>query len=280
MNLYLMRHANAGVSREIPNLDAKRGLVKEGKEQCMLMARVLSALKVQVDVIVSSPLKRALQTAQFVGTELGYEAKVEISPALRPRRRTTSLSRSLLDKYADREGVLVVGHNPNLFQFLGRLITGNGGAGVRMRKGSVARIDMDRHPPLLQWLIDPRMARCDLRQRGKELAPEDLAEVVRLFAQRPQLQLRAGPSRLHLQINPLRIDLAPPRAARRWRGPGSAPRPAAAAPRRAARSCAPRRECCAARGRPAAGGSCPGSAQWPKPPSAAPACTRKSPSSK
>jgi phosphohistidine phosphatase SixA len=41
-------------------------------------------LKVQVDVIVSSPLKRALQTAQFVGTELGYEAKVEISPALAP----------------------------------------------------------------------------------------------------------------------------------------------------------------------------------------------------
>jgi phosphohistidine phosphatase len=28
-----------------------------------------------------------------------------------------------------------------------------------MRKGSVARIDLDRHPPLLQWLIDPRSAR-------------------------------------------------------------------------------------------------------------------------
>ena len=45
-------------------------------------ARLLGALKVQVDVIVSSPLKRALQTAQFVGTELGYEGKVEVSPAL------------------------------------------------------------------------------------------------------------------------------------------------------------------------------------------------------
>jgi phosphohistidine phosphatase len=79
MNLYLMRHANAGLARENPLLDAKRSLIKEGKEQCMLMARMLSALKVQVDVIVSSPLKRALQTAQFVGTELGYDAKVEIS---------------------------------------------------------------------------------------------------------------------------------------------------------------------------------------------------------
>ena len=158
MNLYLMRHADAGVPRENPKLDAKRGLVKEGKEQCMLMARMLGTLKVQVDVIVASPLKRAQQTAQFVGTELGYEAKVEVSAALAPDA-DYAIFQKLIAKYADREGVLLVGHNPNLFKFLGRIITGNGGAGVRMRKGSVARIDMDRHPPLLQWLIDPRMAR-------------------------------------------------------------------------------------------------------------------------
>jgi len=124
----------------------------------MLMARMLGTLKVQVDVIVASPLKRAQQTAQFVGTELGYEAKVEVSAALAPDADYAAFQK-LIAKYADREGVLLVGHNPNLFKFLGRIITGNGGAGVRMRKGSVARIDMDRHPPLLQWLIDPRMAR-------------------------------------------------------------------------------------------------------------------------
>ena len=73
---------SAGTIRENPVLDAKRGLIKEGKEQCMLMARVLGALKAPIDVIVASPLKRAMQTAQLVGTELGYEAKVEISPAL------------------------------------------------------------------------------------------------------------------------------------------------------------------------------------------------------
>src|ERR1700678_2382937 len=137
MNLYLMRHANAGLSRANPTLDAKRALIKEGKDQCVLMARVLSAFKVQIDVIVSSPLKRALQTAQFVGTELGYEAKVEISPALGPEADYAAFQK-LIEKYADREGVRMVGHNPSLFQFLGRIITGNGGAGVRMRKGSVA----------------------------------------------------------------------------------------------------------------------------------------------
>jgi phosphohistidine phosphatase len=171
MILYLMRHANAGVFRGNPLLDAKRGLVKEGKEQCMLMARVLSALKVHVDVIVSSPLKRALQTAQFVGTELGYDAKVEISPALGLDGSYTAFQ-ALLAKYADRDGVLVVGHNPNVFQFLGHLITGNGGAAIRMRKGSIARVDMDNHPPRLQWLIDPRSARAIYASVTKSSLPK------------------------------------------------------------------------------------------------------------
>ncbi len=171
MNLYLMRHANAGIRRENPALDAKRALVKEGKDQCILMARLLSALKVQAEVIISSPLKRALQTAQLVGTELGYEAKVEVSPALGPNASYTDFLQ-LVEKYADREDVLMVGHNPNLFKFLGQLITGNGGAGVRMRKGSVARIAMDKHPPLLQWLIDPRMARSFYASVAKSSRPK------------------------------------------------------------------------------------------------------------
>jgi phosphohistidine phosphatase len=171
MILYLMRHADAGIRRESPALDDKRALIKEGKEQCMLMARTLNALKVQVDAIVSSPLKRSLQTAQFVGTELGYEAKVEVSPALAPQADYADFQ-ELLAKYANREGVLMVGHNPNVFRFLGRLVTGNGGAAIRMRKCSIARVDMDRHPPLLQWLIDPRTARSIYASAQKSSRPK------------------------------------------------------------------------------------------------------------
>jgi phosphohistidine phosphatase len=171
MNLYLMRHANAGLRRDNPLLDEKRALIKEGKEQCILMARTLSALKVQVDVIVSSPLKRAMQTAQLVGTEMGYDAKVEISPALGLDAGYGDFQQ-MLARYAKYDGVLAVGHNPNLFNFLGRLITGNGGAAVRMRKGSVARIDLDRHPPLLHWLIDPRSARAIYASVQKSSRPK------------------------------------------------------------------------------------------------------------
>jgi phosphohistidine phosphatase len=171
MILYLMRHANAGLRRPNPSLDAKRALVKDGKDQCVLMARTLSSLKVQIDAVVSSPLKRALQTAQFVATELGHEAKIEISPALAPDGQYADFQ-ALLAKYSGSEGVLAVGHNPNIVQFLGKLVTGNGGASLRLRKGAIARIDLDRHPAQLQWLIDPRLARNIYASVGKSSRPK------------------------------------------------------------------------------------------------------------
>jgi phosphohistidine phosphatase len=171
MNLYLMRHADAGVPRENPLLDAKRGLVKEGKQQCMLMAGVLAGLKAQIDVIVASPLKRAKQSAQFVATEIGFESPILTSPALAPDGDYPALQQ-LIAQHSDREGVLLVGHNPNLHQFIAKLISGNGngsngnghnhlpgGGTIRLRKGAIARIDLARRPAQLQWLIDPRLAR-------------------------------------------------------------------------------------------------------------------------
>ncbi len=81
MNLYILRHASAGVRRASPALDVKRPLDKEGKEQCLLIARYLNALRIQFDLIVSSPLKRALQTASLVGTEVAYDSKIQITDA-------------------------------------------------------------------------------------------------------------------------------------------------------------------------------------------------------
>ena len=158
MNLYVMRHANAGVRKENPLLDAKRGLIKEGKQQCMLMAGVLSAMKAQIDAIVSSPLKRSLQTAQFVATEIGFEQPVVVSAALAPGADYAAFH-EMLAQFESSDGLLIVGHNPSLQLFLGRLLTGNGGAALRLRKGAIARVDMTRRPPQLQWLIDPRLAR-------------------------------------------------------------------------------------------------------------------------
>ena len=65
----------------------------------------------------------------------------------------------MIHQFANHEGVLVVGHNPNLSQFLGKLVTGNGPGSIRMRKAGIARVDMERRPAQLQWILDPRLAR-------------------------------------------------------------------------------------------------------------------------
>jgi len=158
MNLYILRHASAGVRRPDPTIDAKRPLDKEGKEQCLIVARYLNALRIQFDVIVSSPLKRALQTASLVGTEVAYDSKIQIHEALSPSGTVPSFQ-SLVGTLSAYENVLVVGHNPNLPEFVGSLICAPRPASIRMRKGAVARVDCTRRPGQLISLLDPRMLR-------------------------------------------------------------------------------------------------------------------------
>jgi phosphohistidine phosphatase len=158
MNLYILRHASAGERRASPAIDVKRPLDKEGKEQCLLVARYLNALKVQFDLIASSPLKRALQTASLVGTEVAYEGKIQITDALSPSGRVPGFQ-ALVTTLSEYENVLVVGHNPNLPEFLGSLICAPRPASIRMRKGAIARVDCTRRPGQLISVLDPRILR-------------------------------------------------------------------------------------------------------------------------
>src|SRR5260370_524886 len=86
MILYFLRHANAGVHLINPKKDEKRALDKEGIEQCGYIGRALAALEVQVDAIVSSPLKRATQTASLVANHLGNTAQLHSGQARSGRR--------------------------------------------------------------------------------------------------------------------------------------------------------------------------------------------------
>ncbi|MGO9124004.1 MAG: SixA phosphatase family protein [Terriglobales bacterium] len=159
MIIYFLRHANAGQSMSNLKRDEKRALDKDGIEQCGIVGRVLAALDVQVDTIISSPLKRSTQTASLVGNELSYEGKLQLEDGLRPGA-TYADFRRLLEKYAKQESIMVVGHNPNLSEFLGRAICEAGcEAGVDLKKGAVAKVEMGRNAAVLQWCLTPRVLR-------------------------------------------------------------------------------------------------------------------------
>lgn len=164
MNLYVMRHASAGTRRANPVLDVRRPLDKQGKQDCLLLGNTLSSMNVSFDLVVSSPLKRSLQTASLVGTETGYEQKILLSDALAPQANFAQFQK-MLAECSGHESLLVVGHSPNLVQFLGLLLQPAAveqdcerrPAAVRLRKGAIARLSLDRGAAMLQWMLDPRV---------------------------------------------------------------------------------------------------------------------------
>jgi phosphohistidine phosphatase len=159
MFVYFLRHASAGQQLSTPKKDEKRGLDKDGIEQCGYIGRALAALDVQVDAIVSSPLKRCSQTASLVGNELGYEGKLQLDAGLRPQAGLADF-RKVLEKNSRQEAILVVGHNPNLSQFLGAIISDPGcEASIELKKGAVAKVEMRRTSGTLQWCVTPKLLR-------------------------------------------------------------------------------------------------------------------------
>ncbi|HZQ19171.1 MAG TPA: phosphoglycerate mutase family protein [Terriglobales bacterium] len=159
MIIYIVRHASAGEHVDNPKKDEKRPLDPDGIEQCGFIGRALSALNAQPDAIISSPLKRATQTASLIGNEIGYEGKLHLETALRPDASFTDFRR-MLDKFSKHEAVMVVGHNPSITEFLGRMVAKSGcEALVDFKKGAVARVETGRHSATLNWFFTPKMAR-------------------------------------------------------------------------------------------------------------------------
>lgn len=159
MIIYIVRHASAGQHHMNPKKDEKRPLDADGIEQCGVVGRALAALNAQPDVIISSPLKRATQTASLIGNELGYEGKLLLEPAMRPEGSFADFRR-MLDRYSKHEAIMVVGHNPSISEFMARMIAKAGcEAQVDFKKGAVGRVETVRHSATLNWFFTPKIAR-------------------------------------------------------------------------------------------------------------------------
>jgi phosphohistidine phosphatase len=160
MVIYFVRHASAGQSKTNPTQDARRPLDKEGIEQATMMGRVLASDGVQVDEVISSPLKRATQTAVLVANEIGFDGKIIYSPIL-SKESDFEQFRLLIKKHTDRDAIMLVGHNPSLSQYLSLLLSaGATDRATELKKGAVARVELDgRGRAVLHWCLTPRLVR-------------------------------------------------------------------------------------------------------------------------
>src|SRR5579872_919693 len=172
MIIYFLRHASAGQHISNPKKDERRGLDEDGIEQCRQVGRALAAMDVQVDAIIASPLKRAGQTAGLVANEMGHEGKLQLDAALRPEA-TFSQFRELLTRHGKAEAIMVVGHNPNLSEFLGRTLAGGSGeCGISLRKGAVAQVDVKRGSATLRWCLTPKAIAAIQAMAGESSRPK------------------------------------------------------------------------------------------------------------
>ena len=172
MIIYFVRHASAGEGVSNPKKDEKRPLDADGIDQCGYVGRALAALNVQPEVIISSPFKRATQTASLIGNEIGYESKLQMETAMQPQASFSDFRR-MLEKYAKYEAIMVVGHNPSITEFLARIISKSGSeAFIEFKKGAVARAETVRNAARLNWFLTAKMARAIYAAAAEKSQPK------------------------------------------------------------------------------------------------------------
>jgi phosphohistidine phosphatase len=154
VRLYIVRHATAE-SRETPGLDdADRRLVEQGRTESRLAAQAMARMDARPARVVTSPLRRAVETARPIAAML--DVPLEQDRLLRPGFDEAAFA-AVTDRHGN-EDLALVGHEPDLSELVGYLT----GAHVALPKGAIARIDVTTLRPgvsELRWLLRPKQIR-------------------------------------------------------------------------------------------------------------------------
>lgn len=165
LELYLVRHAVAADRRPRFPDDRLRPLTPGGVDKFTRAVAGLGRLGVTLDLVMTSPLVRARQTADLLVAGLRPRPALVETDALAPERPAGGVLAAVADALsAARRGasrVAVVGHEPDLGVLAARLLGARGT--FEFRKGAVCRIDLERAmlqgPGTLRWWLPPRVLR-------------------------------------------------------------------------------------------------------------------------
>ena len=171
MRLYVVRHGVAEAEARSGG-DAARRLTPAGRAKVRKIARGLRRLRVTADVVFTSPLPRAAETAALLAAEHdGLPAPVEL-PALATGSAPSTMLRALV-RQGRRGDLMIVGHEPGLSQLVAVLLTGSpDGMAIELKKGGVVALSLDRlaaRRATLLWASTPRALRRLGRGRVSEV---------------------------------------------------------------------------------------------------------------
>jgi phosphohistidine phosphatase len=153
MNLYLVRHA-AAIDRSHTIPEAYRYLTPEGRKAFRKSAKIAEKEGVLADLILSSPLIRAVQTADILAERIGYQGPVQIAEELSPGFEGRDLER-LLATSASITGLALVGHEPDMGLLLAELL------GIKvetsLKKGAIVSLTLEQkqgsRKASFNWLV-------------------------------------------------------------------------------------------------------------------------------
>ncbi len=160
MDLYLLRHADAvdhgkqGFTR-----DADRPLTEVGIKKMKKAAKTMRAMELSFDAILSSPYRRAKETAEIVGDALECSSLIKLTPHLVVGGSPTALIKEINESYPDSKRLLLVGHEPLLAGLISVLISGHHDASIRLKKGGLCKLSIEElrfgKCATLEWLLSP-----------------------------------------------------------------------------------------------------------------------------
>jgi len=164
MIVYLVRHAIAEDRKTSKKADAERPLTRDGIDRMKAAVRGLSVLGLAPDLVLTSPLRRARETAAILAAGLGkitLEHLSALAPGGDPKAVLAALRRR-----SELRSIALVGHQPGMSALAAFLLVGATGRAPSLlfKKGAVAclTIELGSRPrrASLEWLLQPGALRC------------------------------------------------------------------------------------------------------------------------
>ena len=162
MDVLILRHGKAEKRGEARKDDADRLLTRKGAREIRAVSGWMVANRIAPDVVATSPLKRARETAEIAADGISFRGEISVWDELGPGPGPEAV-RERLEALPDAQVILLVGHEPQLSELIALLIGAGGGSRIALGKGGLAKIGGlspgGGEGGVLEWLITPDQIR-------------------------------------------------------------------------------------------------------------------------
>ncbi len=158
LELYIIRHGFAGTSLEDEAMDDDRPLKKKGKEKMKSLAKGLKGMNICFDVVMTSPLLRAKESAEILNAYCSINNEVTVTDLLKPDASYQKLIK-FLNQQKEFEKIAIVGHEPFLSGFASFCLSNSQTPFINLKKSGVLMLEIDKiikpERCKLAWLMEP-----------------------------------------------------------------------------------------------------------------------------